>query len=497
MARMGIFVFAVVVAILLPRFASVDPLPPNLVRGETLTLVQEVESIVEQFAPVFGRKATFGWFVIVVWSLMLRMDMAGVTSIVRCMGMEPGQYLNVLHFFHSTAFSVNTLCEAWGQIAHTLASPVCLHATPLCLVDGIKVGKAGRRMPGVKLLHQESGNNTKPEYIMGHYWGAISAVVGSSKSAFALPLRCQIQDGLKRSPSEVATLIDKMGSLVTQTLTIPSIVCGDAYFTTKGFITALRSQSHHYIGRAKSNTVGYELPPPRPKGRRGRPRKYGDKVRLKEMFDRPTLFTDLTLTIYGQSERVRYRSIDLLWQRIHVRFVLTTLDNGTQAILLCTDRSLSPQDIIYAYSLRHKIEVTFKSLVHTLCAFGYHFWMKAMPKLKREVGDQFLHRAGEQYRAQVMRKIEAYERFVNISAIALGILQILSLKYPDHIWKRFPVWLRTLPKHGYPSENVVRLTLQHELHQAFLHNKDSLLLQEILEQKNSPRLSSHPMQIAA
>ena len=208
-----------------------------------MTLVQEVESIVEQFAPVFRRKATFGWFVIVVWSLMLRMDMAGATSIVRCMGMEPGHYLNVLHFFHSTAFGVSTLCEAWGQIVHKIATPVCLNGTPLCLVDGIKVGKAGRRMPGVKLLHQESDNNTKPEYIMGHYWGAVSGVVGSAKSAFALPLRCQIQDGLKRSPSEVATLIDKMGSLVTETLRIPSIVCADAYFTTKGFITALRAHT--------------------------------------------------------------------------------------------------------------------------------------------------------------------------------------------------------------------------------------------------------------
>ena len=461
-----------------------------------MTLVREVESIVEQFRQVFRREATFSWFVIVFFSLMLRMDMAGVTSIVRCMGLAPGEYLNALNFFHSTAFSVRTLCQAWFTIVHQNTTPISMNGTPLYLVDGIKVGKAGRKMPGVKLLHQESDNNTKPEYIMGHYWGAISSVVCGGAHAYALPLRYQIQDGLKRSPTEVATLVDKMGTLVIQTLRSAGIVVGDAYFTTKNFITTLRDRGHHYIGRAKSSTVGYQLPPPRT-GRRGRPRKYGKKIKLKKLFDNPALFTDVGFAVYGKTECIRYHCIDLLWQGIQVRFVLTIMKDRTRSILLATDRTLHPEDIIYAYSLRQKIEVSFKSMVHTLCGFGYHFWMKAMPKLKSRAGNQFLHRKGDKYRSQVERKIEAYERFVNIAAIALGTLQLLSIKYPAQIWKRFPLWLRTLPKHGYPSENVVRLTLQHELHENFLNNNDSLLLQRILDKKETRAEAAHPMRIAA
>ena len=34
--------------------------------------------------------------------------------------------------------------------------------------DGIKAPKRGKKMPAVKLLHQQSQSNTKPEYIMGH-----------------------------------------------------------------------------------------------------------------------------------------------------------------------------------------------------------------------------------------------------------------------------------------------------------------------------------------
>jgi hypothetical protein len=35
----------------------------------------------------------------------------------------------------------------------------------------------GKKMPGVKLLHQQSESNTKPEYIMGHSLQAIGLVV--------------------------------------------------------------------------------------------------------------------------------------------------------------------------------------------------------------------------------------------------------------------------------------------------------------------------------
>jgi hypothetical protein len=460
-------------------------------------LLREVESIVKQFRPAFGREATFAWFVVVFYSLMLRMEMAGVTSLVRCMGLHPDEYLNLLHFFHSSAFSASSLCETWLQIVQHIATPISLNGTPLYLVDGVKVGKAGRRMPGVKLLHQESDDNTKPEYIMGHYWGVLSYLITGGTMAFALPLRCQIQDGLKRSPTEVATLIDKMGSLVTGTLIHPSIIVADAYYTTRGFLSTLRNKGHHYIGKAKSNSVGYELPPSPPaKRRRGRPRKYGKKVELKPIFDKRLWFTEVTMALYGGTERVRYYCSDLLWQDLYVRFVLTIMEDGARSILLCTDSTLHPEDIILAYSYRQKIEVSFKTLIHILGGFAYHFWMKNMEKLSRNNGNQYLHRASDQYRAQVYRKIEAYERFVNISAMALGTLQLLSVRFPSLIWNRFPVWLRTLPAHGIPSEHVVRLTLQHDLHRISLDSNDSTLLHQILATKQKGTERAHPIQLA-
>jgi hypothetical protein len=99
---------------------------------------------------------------------------------------------------------------------------------------------------------------------------------------------------------------------------------------------------------------------------------------------------------------------------------------------------------------------------------------------------------------QVGRKLEAYERFVNMSAIAMGILQILAIRSAGEIWRRFPLWLRTLPKHGSPSENVVRLTLQHEGHRISLRSSPRLLLAKCLAKRQCvAEWRDHPMKLAA
>lgn len=466
----------------------------------SMELCRAVEEILTEFRPVFHRAATYRWFQVVAWAMMLRLDTAGVTSIVRCMGLAPSCYFNLLNFFHSSAFSVKQLCATWQKIAFSRAVPVTIGNRQVCVVDGIKVGKAGRRMPGVKLLHQESDDNTKPEYIMGHYWGVVSLLSCALGTTVAIPLRCQIQDGLKRSPSEVSTLVDKMIALIIEVLgTTRALVVGDAYFSTQKTVVRLKAAGLAYIGRMKISTVAFQEPLPEAP-RRGRPRKRGSKVRLRELFDEPQDLAPATLLVYEKKQEVRYLFRDLLWQGELVRFVLSILPNGSKAILMCTDLAITPTAIIEVYARRQKIEVSFNALVHTLCGFGYHFWMRAMPKRRRGSGNAYLHRAGEAFRRAVQRKLGAYETFVNIASIVLGILQILAITKTAAVWDRFPVWLRTLTRHGVPTEHVVRLTLQHDLHQTFLNRSRSLQplqIQQILEGTAGRRSTGHPIQIAA
>jgi hypothetical protein len=88
--------------------------------------------------------------------------------------------------------------------------------------------------------------------------------------------------------------------------------------------------------------------------------------------------------------------------------------------------------------------------------------------------------------AQVARKVEAFERFFNLNAIALGLLQVLALELPNIVWAHFPRWFRTLPKHGLPSEQIVRIALQHQQPLILSKSRHALLLPKLLAARIKP-----------
>ncbi len=103
----------------------------------------------------------------------------------------------------------------------------------------------------------------------------------------------------------------------------------------------------------------------------------------------------------------------------------------------------------------------------------------------------------ETLQQQVLRKVEAFERFINLNAIALGLLQVLALEMPRSVWAHFPLWFRTLPKHGYPSEQIVRLSLQHQQEVNLAKSRAGLLLQKLLAAKLEQSQASDDQALAA
>jgi hypothetical protein len=146
-----------------------------------------------------------------------------------------------------------------------------------------------------------------------------------------------------------------------------------------------------------------------------------------------------------------------------VLFVLTQLPCGKQIILLSSDLNLTGAEVIEAYGWRFKIEVSFRTIVLLLAGFGYRFWLKSMERASKWPQNRQLKDYPERIQTQISSKVEAFERFINLNAIVLGLLPILAVEKPKTIWRHFPLWFRSLPLHGYPSERIVRLALQNQL----------------------------------
>ena len=151
------------------------------------------------------------WLSVCLAGMCIRADTFGVTSIVRAFGLKDKLNDRLLDFFHSPALDVGELAKRWVSVVVRVFPGVLMNNGRLLIVgDGLKAPKSGRKIPGVKRLHQESDSNTKPQYITGHSTQAVAILVGALQSVFAVPLASRIHEGVVFSNRSQLTLLDKM-----------------------------------------------------------------------------------------------------------------------------------------------------------------------------------------------------------------------------------------------------------------------------------------------
>jgi hypothetical protein len=73
-------------------------------------------ALVNQFKPACTRQRTFFWLVTILMGFTIKFDSLGATSIARGVGLLPGYYTSLLHFFNSTAVNLETLQSLWIKL---------------------------------------------------------------------------------------------------------------------------------------------------------------------------------------------------------------------------------------------------------------------------------------------------------------------------------------------------------------------------------------------
>ena len=335
------------------------------------------------------------------------------------------------------------------------------------------------------------------------------------KKIFCIPLCAELHEGveaLRRFQKKADPLVDGQPKVsITSLMAAMAAELGpalgrrcllvlDAYFAVGPVFAILKTVRDtagrrlvHVVTRAKSNVVAYTDTPP-PTGRRGRPREYGEKLVLMELFDtRLASFEQARIELYGQVKDVAFLCLDLLWKPVgeKLRFVLVA-DGDERFILMGSDLTLGAQDMILAYSYRFKIEVSFKVLKHLIGAFFYRFWTTAWPRIGKANNSDLSSVNDEHRKRLIAETTDAIEAFVNFGCIATGILQILALNCHKTIWQRYTGWLRTVSS-TIPSEEVVQSVVQQEYFQNFRAFSNSAIYTIIMSKNRGDQQDWMPL----
>ena len=436
-------------------------------------MMKELSRMSRAMRPAFSRRATYGWFVIVCIGFLMRYDDFGVSSIIRALALPPSAYHCLLHFFHSSAWSVAGLMPLWWQWLGDLQIADHHDQRIILVGDHTKTPKDGRRIPAVATLHQDSETASKPSFFRGHHWGALALVVRARDKCFATPLWASIHEGdeqvTESKPPPKTVRIVRMAQQVASSLNRSAYLILDAYFAVGPVFTTARQRrinnepSVHILVRAKKSFVTYTQAAIPTQKKRGRPRRYGEKLRLVQLFDsRAQDFQQAEARIYHRSETVRFLVLDLLWKPVHgmMRFILIESSRG-QIILMSSDLNLAPIAAIELFCRRISIETMFDSLKNLIGGLAYHFWSRylhpASRRPKKQTQPQHSTRP-----AQTGITFAAIEKFVNLQFLVLGTLQVIATLFPVEVVRQSQCWLRTVSSQT-PSEFVTRIALIQKL----------------------------------
>jgi hypothetical protein len=93
--------------------------------------------------------------------MMVRSGLLGLTSLIRALNLRPKLYNSLRRHFHSSAIKLDKLVVLWGRtVLRLFSNPVRFNGRLVLVGDFIKIPKRGKKMPGVKLLHQQSNCST-------------------------------------------------------------------------------------------------------------------------------------------------------------------------------------------------------------------------------------------------------------------------------------------------------------------------------------------------
>jgi hypothetical protein len=376
-----------------------------------------------EFCQCFTRPS-FAYFKAYVWAMMVNNGSKCMTNIASCCFFLGKNITSFQRFLSENQWDISAVAKKLVQVLIArLGEKLLVFRALLACVDTTLVAKESEKMLAVQRWHKHSGNADQLSSITGHHWGIIGLIVKHPIRYICLPILARLIAGNKNqqmwiSGSEgtrpadfwdcVVALVFELKTYLPNTLQLR--IVADAYFSKAPFINPLLEHGIHLISRLRKDAIGWdqmqvETTLPR---KRGRPKTKGKIWKLVDLLKLPRQPIDAL--IYGELKTLQVVVRDVYLRDVKKLVRVVAIETATKPLLLvCTDLTLSAQQIVEIYGSRFSIELTIRDLKQH---FGF--------------GDY-----------QCYSTI-AFLRFVFLSCVSFCLWMLLLIENNDSIFLNFP-----------------------------------------------------------
>lgn len=342
-------------------------------------------------------------FKIIVAGLVVGKESKTISAIFReYSSLLTGTALTLKRFYMFLGSSKIRWPHIWQLVAELLAEHVLVAGRLLLALDDTTYGKSGRKIHGCDTHFDHAAKMNVSQWLFGHCRVVAGLLTKCHGRWACLPMaqrnytrlkepvkKEKIHGGLqaktvrrrKRQRKErwqntkcgiAAALVNGLQRLFR----LPTLVVCDSWFGNHSLLKEIQGADDlpdvHILSRLRISCALHRLPAAVPCGKRGRPRKYGE--RLPKLAELATGQRDSAKTgiihVYGKDRQCTYSSLICVSQALKcvVKVVFVHRSNDRFFPLVTTDLELTDEQMIEFYSARWKIESGFKELKHEVGA---------------------------------------------------------------------------------------------------------------------------------
>jgi len=236
------------------------------------------------------------------------------------------------------------------------------------VLDDTLVPRSSASAPGCAYRHDHSRKTNRPPFLLAQCWVTVGvSVLGHGGANLVLPILSRLvpTTGNRNKLVIALALLRALAGVADK----PVRVLFDSWFMRARLVLPLLRRQIRVIGQARIDTALF-LPPVAPTTpRRGRKRIYGERLSAEAVADLPV--TELSLSLYGQDQLLRLRSVvararflkGTPVRAVWCQFFDARKQTWTKPrLLLATETELTAEAIVRLYARRWGIEPLFHNL---------------------------------------------------------------------------------------------------------------------------------------